>query len=74
MQEFFHGTAQAPLPKEGSTIMWFRLFSDSGISISVSNRSYFPSVSDKSLSVKIMKPQNIAPSSTWAATTPASRA
>lgn len=38
-----------------------RLFSESGISISVSNRSYFPSVSDKSLSVKIMKPQNIAP-------------
>lgn len=38
-----------------------RLFNESGISISVSNRSYFPTVSDPGLSVKIMKPQNIAP-------------
>lgn len=38
-----------------------RLFSESGISISVTDRSYFPTVSDPSLSVKIMKPQNIAP-------------
>jgi ATP phosphoribosyltransferase len=38
-----------------------RLFNESGISISVTNRSYFPSVSDASLSIKIMKPQNIAP-------------
>lgn len=38
-----------------------RLFSESGINISVSNRSYFPSVSDPGLAVKIMKPQNIAP-------------
>jgi ATP phosphoribosyltransferase len=38
-----------------------RLFAESGISIGATNRSYFPSVSDPSLSVKIMKPQNIAP-------------
>ncbi len=38
-----------------------RLFSESGISINTSNRSYFPTVSDPSLAVKIMKPQNIAP-------------
>jgi ATP phosphoribosyltransferase len=38
-----------------------RLFQESGISITTNERSYFPRVSDPSLAVKIMKPQNIAP-------------
>jgi ATP phosphoribosyltransferase len=38
-----------------------RLFQESGISISTTDRSYFPRVSDPGIAVKIMKPQNIAP-------------
>jgi ATP phosphoribosyltransferase len=37
------------------------LFSEAGIPLNVSERSYIPYISDSSLSAKIMKPQNIAP-------------